>query len=121
MKKKKIIIQKNYLEKVPVRPAHIQWEIGENALVTLSIENTGWANRLAQKLFHRPKVSFVHLDEMGSFIWPLLDGQKNIIEIGKLVEEHFGEKAHPLYERLARYFQIMESYRFVEWKEFQKK
>lgn len=119
--KKKIVISKNYLEKIPMRPEHINWEIGEDKMVTLSLENKGWANKLAQKLFRRPKISYVHLDEMGSFIWPLIDGQKDIIELGKLVEEHFGQKAHPLYERLARYFQIMESYRFIVFKEDKKK
>ena len=44
------------------------------------------------------------------------DGEKNIIELGKEVEKHFGEKANPLYERLAKYFQILDSYHFVEWK-----
>ena len=31
------------------------------------------------------------------------------------MEAEFGEEAHPLYERLARYFQILDSYRFIEW------
>ena len=115
MKKKRIVIQRNYLEKIPARPDNIGWETDEDGKVTLSIENKGWANRIAQKFFGRPKVSYVHLDEMGSFIWPLLDGKRNIIELGKLVEDHFGEKAHPLYERLARYFQIMDSYHFINW------
>jgi hypothetical protein len=84
--------------------------------VTLEIENKGWANKLAQKLFKRPKVSYVHLDEMGSFIWPLIDGEKDIIAIGKEVDEHFGEAAHPLYERLAKFFQILHSYNFIYWK-----
>lgn len=114
--KKKIVIQKNYLEKIPMRPSRIQWETGTDRLVTLSVENTGWVNRIAQKFFRRPKVSYIHLDEMGSFIWPLLDGEKSIVELGKLVDAHFGEKAHPLYERLARYFQIMDSYQFIDWK-----
>lgn len=71
---------------------------------------------LLQKFFKKPKVTHIHLDEMGSFVWPLLDGEKNIIELGKEVEKHFGEKANPLYERLAKYFQILDSYHFVEWK-----
>ena len=54
---------------------------------------------------------------MGSFVWPLLDGEKDIVAIGVLVKEHFGEEAEPLYERLAKYFQILDSYSFVEWKE----
>jgi len=116
MKKKKEIISKNYLEKIPLRPAHIAWSADEEGIVTLDIENTGLFNRIAQKLFRKPKVSHIHLDEMGSFVWPLLDGDKNIIELGKDVEEHFGEKANPLYERLAKYFQILDSYGFIEWK-----
>ena len=70
---------------------------------------------MAQKFFKKPKISYVHLDEMGSFVWPLIDGEMDIIELGKKVEEHFGEKANPLYERLAKYFQILESYNFIIW------
>lgn len=116
MKKKKEIISHNYLEKVPSRPAHIAWNSDESGMVTLDIENTGFMNRMAQKLFRKPKVSHIHLDEIGSFVWPLLDGNKNIIELGDLVRERFGDKANPLYERLAKYFQILESYQFIEWK-----
>ena len=86
-------------------------------MVTLHIVNTGMMKRITQKLLHKPKVSHIHLDEMGSFIWPLLDGEKNIIELGKVVDERFGEKARPLYERLAKFFQILDSYHFVEWTE----
>lgn len=116
MKKKKNIISQNYLEKIPVRPEQIQWSADKEGIVTLDIENTGFFNRAAQKLLKKPKVSHIHLDEMGSFVWPLLDGEKNIIELGKLVEAQFGEKANPLYERLAKYFQILDSYDFIEWK-----
>ena len=116
MKKKPIVIPENYLERIPCRPASIPWTTDKDGIVTLEIENSGWANRLAQKLFGRPKVSFIHLDETGSFVWPLIDGEKDITALGKLVEEHFGERAHPLYERLARYFQILDSYHFIEWK-----
>lgn len=116
MKKKKNVISQNYLEKIPVRPETIKWSMDENGVVTLDIENTGVFNRVAQKLLKKPKVSHIHLDEMGSFVWPLLDGNKNIIELGRLVEAEFGEKADPLYERLAKYFQILDSYQFIEWK-----
>lgn len=117
MKKKKIIIPKNYLEKVPARPAALKWHTEKDGLVTLEVENTGWVNRLTQVFFHRPKVSYIHLDRLGSFVWPLLDGERTIIQLGELVDAEFGEEAHPLYERLARYFQILDSYHFVEWME----
>ncbi|MBQ2675924.1 MAG: PqqD family protein [Clostridia bacterium] len=107
---------KNYLENIPVARADINWSKGDDDKVTLEIENKGVFNRIAQKLFKKPKISYIHLDEMGSFVWPVIDGERNIVEIGKLVDEHFGETAHPLYERLAKFFQILESYGFVSMK-----
>ncbi len=105
----------NYLERKPMRPEGIPWSTDESGIVTLDLKNTGVFNRLAQKLFHKPEVTHIHLDSIGSFVWPLMDGEKNIIDLGKLVEEEFGEKAAPLYERLAKYFQILDSYHFVVW------
>lgn len=115
MKKKRNVISTNYLERKPKRHPDIGWKTEEDGKVTLEIENVGWANKLAQKLFKRPKVSYVHLDEMGSFIWPLMDGGKDIIALGEDVKERFKEKAEPLYERLAQFFKILDSYHFVEW------
>lgn len=103
----------NFLDKIPLRKEGISWNTDENGVITLEIQNKGFFNTLAQKLFKKPKISYIHLDEMGSFVWPLIDGEKDITEIGKEVDEHFGEKAHPLYERLAKYFSILESYGFI--------
>ena len=114
--KKRQIISENYLEKIPMRSSVLKWELTNKGKVDLLVENTGFFNRMAQKLFGKPKITYVHLDDMGSFIWQIVDGEKNIIELGKDVEEHFGETAQPLYERLAKYFQILDSYRFIVWK-----
>lgn len=115
MKKEKIKSE-NYLERRPMRPEQIQWSVDEKGLVILHIENKGFFNRIAQKFFGRPEVSHIHLDEMGSFVWPLMDGEMDIVTLGTMVKAHFGEKAEPLYERLAKYFHILDSYSFILWK-----
>ena len=119
MKKKKEVIDKNYLEKIPVRPEGLRWDVNGKGLVTLYVHNTGLMKKITQKLLKKPEFSQVHLDENGSFVWSLIDGEKNIIELGVLVKEHFGEKAEPLYPRLAKFFQILESYGFVSFKKGQ--
>ncbi len=111
MKKK----NENYLERIPVRREDIGFETDADGKVTLLIENKGVFNKIAQKFFKKPRISYVHLDEMGSFIWPLISGDKNIIEIAKEVEAKFGDTANPLYARLAKFFQILESYGFISW------
>lgn len=116
MKNKKEIIPQNYLEKIPVHKEGMKWSADDNGKISLHIENKGVFNRIFQLILKKPKVSFVHLDETGSFIWPLIDGEKNLIDIAEKVKEHFGEAANPLYERVAKYFQILSSYGFVEFK-----
>lgn len=115
MKKKQIVISPNYLERIPAHPASLSWNTDSEGLVTLEIENTGWVNRVAQALFGRPRVSYIHLDKLGSYIWLQTDGKRTITELGQLADAQFGEEIHPLYERLVRYFQILDSYHFVEW------
>ena len=85
--KKKNVISQNYLEKKPIRTECIGWSKDEEDVFTLAIVNKGVFTFIAQKLFNRPRISYVHLDEMGSFIWPHIDGEKDILAIGKLVEE----------------------------------
>ena len=114
--RKKNIINKNYLENVPMRRPDINWTEAEDGKVTLEIENKGFFNRAFQLLFKKPKITYIHLDEMGSFVWPLIDGEKTITDLGADVKAHFGDKAEPLYERLAKYFQILESYKFILFK-----
>lgn len=114
--KKKNVIDENFLEKIPSHKEGLGFSTDDDGNVTLEMENTGIVNRIAQKILRKPKISYIHLEEFGSFIWPLIDGKKSILEIGKDVENHFGEKAHPLYERLATYFQTLETYGFVDLK-----
>ncbi|MGN0329941.1 MAG: PqqD family peptide modification chaperone [Kineothrix sp.] len=106
----------NYLERRPMRHERIKWSADGEGLVVLDLEHTGFFNLLAQKLFARPKTSHIHLDELGSFAWIQMDGEKDIAALGELVEGRFGDQARPLYERLAKYCQILDSCSFIRWK-----
>ena len=105
--------KENYLEKIPCHNPRIKWGKDDKGLVTLEMENRGFANFLAQKLLKKPRISFIHLEEFGSFIWTVIDGKQDIIAIGKLVKEKFGDKAEPLYERLAGYIKTLLTNGFI--------
>ena len=105
----------NYLDKIPMRNAKFNWTKDDAGKVTIEVPNKGVFHFLAQKLLKKPPVTYVHLDKTGSFVWPILDGVKDVHAIGQAVETAFGEEAHPLYERLIKYFQILESYDFIVW------
>ena len=103
----------NYLEKVPVRNPEFAWKEDDQGMVTVDMVHKGIFDRLAQKLWVTPKVSHVKLDRFGSFVWKQMDGSRNIIDIGALVREEFGEQAEPLYERLAKFVKMLRDNRFV--------
>lgn len=113
-------ISENYLTKIPIRNPEIKWEANSHELITLFIENRGVFNRLAQRFFKKPKTSQVHLDQNGSYAWSLIDGERDIIEIARFVDERFGEEAHPLYKRLARFFQTLETHGFISFKKIKR-
>ena len=80
-----------------------------------------WSTGDFSQCLHRscgshPKVSHIKLDCFGSFVWKQIDGNRNLIEIGVMVKEEFGEKCEPLYERLAKYFEMLKNNKFVEFR-----
>lgn len=107
---------KNYLDFIPVRNVQYSWEKDEQGNIIIFVENKGLFNRIAQTLFKKPKVSQIHLEEMGNFIWPLINGERSVFEIAELVHGEFGDKAEPLYNRLVSYMQTLESYGFIQMK-----
>ena len=104
----------NYLEFVPIPRRGLHYEVVDGA-VTIFRENTGLFNRLAQKFWHRPKITRIQLDEMGNFIWPLMDGTRDISAIADRIKETYGEQAEPLYNRAVQYFKILSDYGFIEF------
>ena len=103
----------NYLDYVPRKIENIEYSVNESGNGVLRIENTGFYNVLARKLFKRPKYSNIELEEYGTFIWEFIDGKNTIYDISLKVKNNFGEKAEPLYERICKYFSIMADNKLV--------
>ena len=93
----------NYLDKIPKKAESVSWDKDGDGIVTLHIENKGLMKRLTQILLKKPKVSHIHLDELGSFVWCEIDGVRTVGEIAPLFEESFGERVHPTNERLCQF------------------
>lgn len=104
--------KKNYIDNIP-RINDMKWEVLEDGIVEITVENTGFYNKVAQRLFKKPRYSFIKLDEYGSFVWQQIDGKKSIYEIGKeLGNKHKGASGQ-LYERLSKYFGILERNKYI--------
>lgn len=102
------------LESYPVRNHVVAWKDGEEGRVTLMVANQGIISRLAKKMFHTPEMRYIHLDEVGSFLWKRFDGSKTIMELGNELQSVFGKQAEPVYERLVHYIRILRGYRLIQ-------
>ncbi len=113
VKEKNKLKIKNYLDYIPVHDERHKWRMDENGNITIYVKNTGIFNWFAQKFLGKPKISQIHLEEMGNFIWPLMDGTHSLYEIAQSVHEEFGEKAEPLYNRFVQYVKNLEECGFI--------
>ena len=81
----------------------IDYEV-DNKIVTILEKQDHPIQKFFRKLkFKIPLYKKIKLDEYGSFVFLQIDGKKTVEEIGKNLEEEYGENTHPLYERLLMY------------------
>lgn len=105
--------KKNFMDFIPVCNPAYSWDADKKGIVTVHVVNQGLYNRIAQKIFQRPKVSHIALDKYGSFVWRQMDGIRNVYDIAQLVSEQFGKDAEPVVERLVKYIQILYQNKFI--------
>ncbi|EQK39084.1 PqqD family protein [Paraclostridium bifermentans] len=80
---------------------NIEYEVSSDGIVTILEKQDHKVQNFFRKLkFKIPMYKKMELDEYGSFIFLQIDGKKNVEELGIKLEEKYGEKSHPLYERL---------------------
>ena len=106
---------KNYLDYIPVKDPEIQYHTDEKGIVTLEIEWTGFYHRIAQRFFHRPRVSDIKLDAYGSFVWLIIDDISDVHQISKKLDEKFPGMEKSL-SRLIKFLEILHDNHLIRWK-----
>ena len=112
MKKKN---DNNYLDYIPVKNPEIEYETDDNGKVTVYIEWKGFYHRIAQKFFHRPRVSDVKKDDYGSFVWLAIDDKKDVHQLSKELDARFPKMEKSL-SRLIKFLEILHDNHLIRWK-----
>ena len=107
--------QRNYLDFVPIKNPDIEYQTGDNGKVTVFIEWKGFYHRIAQKFFHRPKVSDIQLDDYGSFVWLAIDDNKDVHQLSKELDARFPNMEKSL-SRLIKFLEILRDNHLIRWK-----
>ena len=100
---------------VPVKNPDIEYQTGEDGIVTVFIEWKGFYHRIAQKFFKRPRVSDVKLDGYGSFVWLAIDDMKDVHQLSEELDGRFPKMEKPL-ARLIKFLEILHDNHLIFWK-----
>jgi hypothetical protein len=96
----------NLLEIIPVRMA--EWEEVEDRVVVIRPKPTSQGPRkLLDSFFYSLSARRLRLDEIGSFAWRELDGNRTVADVASLLRERFGESVDPAEERLGHLVRAM--------------
>lgn len=92
----------NLLDLVPVRQQ--DWELTPENRVEILVPK--FTNRYL-RAWLQPRLRYpyirVKLDEIGSEVWRNCDGCTTVAKIGSILQERFGDKIEPVYDRLAAF------------------
>ena len=106
-------MKKNLFDLVPNICEHITTEKeGELSVITFP----RFSNKFMQKIFvpkNKSATIRVRLEEHGTAVWNLIDGQRTIKEISDLLAEHFEHEINYEY-RVAEYFTQLYRQGFVK-------
>lgn len=110
----------NLLDLIPQRVA--KYEQSTDGLIT--ILKPKFKNKILVK-YLLPRLKSpnfkVNLDQFGSFVWNQCNGENTVEQIGHLLKEKFQDNIEPVYDRLAVFIQSLARYRFIEYKNYDRR
>jgi hypothetical protein len=106
----------NLLDLIPERTRPSRDEPDGTITVLVPRFGDGRAGRLLQKFIGKSSIS-LHLDTIGTEVWKLCDGRRSVYEIGGCLQEKFGDRIEPVYERLGSFFRQMKRAGVIDWRQ----
>ena len=106
----------NLLDLVPVH--NIPWQVNAETNL-IEILKPKFENILLKK-YLLPRLKSpnfkVNLDEYGTNVWHLIDGNRTVIQISDRLRELFGEQVEPVYERVGQFMISLKKSKFITYK-----
>jgi hypothetical protein len=110
---------KNLLTMIPVLKESITLRQNQDnkEIYQVCVPRTNLLERFSIKFLKQPTHHSIRLDQLGSFVIGMCDGQHPVEELEKKVADAFGQCASPVRERLLTFLSILEANGWIEWRE----
>ena len=102
----------NLLEFTPVHLA--RWEQDAQGIIVLLIPkftNAFLAKHVMPRM-KRPNFR-IKLDEFGTWVWLHIDGRRTVYQIGVELQQEFGDKVEPVFQRLGLFINSLAQHRYI--------
>ena len=108
LKKPKVPDRGELMKTLPLRNQLVKWEVDEKGEVSLTIpqDHKMWLRVLA-KLFSLPGKRVIVLDDVGSYVWQLCDGQNSLRRISKQLSDKYNLTAKEAEMSLVEYLRTL--------------
>ena len=114
MKQKIKKLSSNYMDIVFVRNEEFPWRQKDDSFVEIDMENRGFFNWIAQKLFKRPRISHISLDKYGTKLWLALDGKATVNDVLLKMKNAFPEESEKMLNRVVHFLATLERTGFIK-------
>lgn len=112
-KRKAKKIDSNYMDLVLIPNPEQKWTEREDGIVVIDMENKGFYHKIAQKFFHKPRVSHIALDAHGTALWKALDGQRTVFDVVNRMKEAFPEEKDRMLDRVITFLHTLQINKFI--------
>lgn len=113
MGKKTKKVSQNYMDAVMYHNPLYKWSVNEDGIVVIDVINRGLHHKIAQKFFHKPKISHISLDKYGSRLWEAIDGNNSVYDILNIMSEAFPDEKKYMLNRVIAFMQTLQRNRFI--------
>ena len=107
----------NYMDVIYLPAEGLVFEENAKGFIVLDMENTGFYNSIAQRFFHRPRISHISLDTYGTTLWKLLDGQRDVFSVVLAMKQAFPDEGDQMLNRCIQFLNTLETNHFIVRKE----
>ncbi len=104
----------NLLEMTPLRVAAWQ-EVEDRVVVERPRSSVRGLRGVGEWLSYVLSMRKIRLDERGSFLWHLVDGERSVSEVAEAMRGQFGEEVEPAEERVGQLIRMLRRERLLAY------
>lgn len=112
-RRKRKTASSNYLDLILIPHPECSWSVKKDGSIVIDMIHKGFFHGIAQKFFHKPRVSHISLDTYGTTLWKALDGTNSVFTVIHIMEEAFPNEKERMTDRVITFLHTLQIYHFI--------